>query len=60
MIATNGVTRYLCEISLPNEKSIIQRQISVLQLVNKSVSIRFTPKLFLSLSKAYLNQGGAN
>ena len=60
MIATNGVTRYLCEISLPNEKSIIQRQISVLQLVNKSVSIRFTPKLFLSLSKAYLNQEGAN
>ena len=40
-----------------NQKVITHRQIPILQVVNKIISIRLTP--FMSLSKMYANQGGA-
>ena len=61
-IPSNGGTPP--EIPVPNQKSITQRQIPILQtvnkIVNKIVSKRLTPKFFVSLSKVYVNQGGAN
>ena len=59
-IATNDVANYLLEIPLPSQKSVTHRQIPILQLVNKIISIRLIPKLFMSLSKVFVNQGGAN
>ena len=51
-----GNLHYLHEIHLPNQKSITHRKISILQEVNKIISIRLTPKLFMSLAKVYVNQ----
>ena len=59
-IANNDIARYLPEIPLPNLKSTTHRRIPILQVVNKIVSIRLTPKLFTSLSKVYMNKGGAD
>ena len=48
------------EIPLPNQKSITDRKISILQVINERLSIRLPPKLFMSLSKVYVNQGGVD
>ena len=48
------------EIPLPNQKSITGRKISILQVINERLSIRLPPKLFMSLSKVYVNQGGVD
>ena len=58
-IATNGVGCYLPEFPLPNQKSIYFKKVLILQIVNKIISIRLTPKLFMNISKVYVNQGGA-
>ena len=42
-------------IPLPDQKSITQQKNSHLTSINKIVSIRLTPKLFMSLSKVYVN-----
>ena len=53
-IANNDIALYL-----PNQKSRTHRQIPILQVLNKIISIRLKPKLFMSLSKVYVDQGGA-
>ena len=44
-------------IPLPKQKSVTHRHIPILQVVNKIISIRLTPRLFMGLSKVYVNQG---
>ena len=46
--------KFLCQT-----KSITHRWIPILQVANK-ISTRLTPKLFKSLSKVYMNQGGVD
>ena len=60
LIATDDITCCLPEIPLLNQKSVTHRQIPIWQVVNKIRNIRLTPKFFMSLSKVYENQGGAN
>ena len=48
-IATNNLAVYLPEILLPNQKSLTHRKIPILQVVNKIMGIRLTPKLFMSI-----------
>ena len=48
------------KIPLPNQKSITHRRISILQVINERLNIRLLPKLSMSLSKVYVNQGGVD
>ena len=57
-VFTNDVACYLAEIPLPNQKSITDKWIPILQVVNKT--IRLTQKLFMSLSKVYVKKGGVH
>ena len=59
-VASNDIAYYLPEILLANKRRLTHRRIFILQVVSKIVSIRLTPKVFLSPSKVYVNQGGAN